>query len=225
MPKSLPWVTLAVSLLAMVLGSLFADLFPDMFPARLQKVIDEVSPILPYPFIMAILPVLIILALLVWRNSWVKQAYLYLASCVTLCLFFLFIHQTIGPVSWIRSSKELAEKSSALSGPEDQIVLYDLYLSSIPFYLRVNQPIWIVWSGEKSTIMGSTYVAEKRPQPAPGYGKSLFTFEEFSALWKESKPRLLVFVREKTLPLVEKESSVFAKDLLKVGDIAVVANR
>ena len=150
---------------------------------------------------------------------------LYLSSCLVFLLFAYLGQKILVPVSWNRSSKELAQRSLPLIRPQDRIVIYDTYLSSLPFYLRIQTPIWVVWSGRKNTIMGSLYVAEKNPPPAPGYGQVLFTFEEFSERWKDSDRRLVVFVKDKNLPYLSGVVGAAPKTLLDGSGVVVVTNR
>lgn len=73
--------------------------------------------------------------------------------------------------------------------------------------------------------MGSSYVAEKRPQPAPGNDQVLYTFEEFSDLWKSFSGKLLVFVKEEDLLRLAEQVGTLPKKLLKVDGIVLVTNR
>ncbi|HYA30489.1 MAG TPA: hypothetical protein VEI95_16865, partial [Acidobacteriota bacterium] len=77
----------------------------------------------------------------------------------------------------------------------------------------------------KRELMGSIYVAEKRPTPARGYGKVLFTFEEFAAEWKQNKLPLRVFLKEKSLPRLTGELGEVPKSLMRFGDIVLVSSR
>ena len=80
---------------------------------------------------------------------------------------------------------------------EDQLVFYDTYLEGMPFYLRVDQPIWLVERPREREIMSS--VAERRRVPAAGYGKIVFTLDEFADQWKRNEKVFRVFLREKSL--------------------------
>ena len=80
----------------------------------------------------------------------------------------------------------------------------------------------MVWSGNKSTVLGSDYVALKRPEPAPGYGKVLYSYEEFAEQWQGSKHSFVVFINSRNLPRLEKLLAAPAQSLLQVGDTAVV---
>jgi hypothetical protein len=97
-------------------------------------------------------------------------------------------------------------------------VIYDSYLPSLPFYLRIDKPIWIVTPENAGDVMGSFYVAERKPLAAPGYGKVVFTPDEFQREW--SSRRLLVFVKQRRLTELGD-----AKVLLRSGGIALVTNR
>ena len=68
--------------------------------------------------------------------------------------------------------------------------------------------------------MGSAYVAEKRPQPAAGYGKVLFGFQEFFAQWEDPRLRVLVFIKERRL-----RELTAPNKLLQIGEIALVTNQ
>jgi hypothetical protein len=77
--------------------------------------------------------------------------------------------------------------------PQDQLVFYDVYLNGLPFYLRVQRPIWVIWSGQSKIIMQNIYVAQKQPAPVPGYGPVLFTYKEFAKEWNEANSRCWSF--------------------------------
>ncbi len=121
------------------------------------------------------------------------------------------------------SSKVLAEKSASLIHSDDQVVIYGTYRSSLPFYLKIERPIWVVWSGRDRSIMESFYIAEKQPQPAAVYGKAFLTFEEFSELRETSKRMFFVFVEEKNLPRLVGKTRSLPKRILDVNEIALVA--
>lgn len=218
---SLPLITLIVLLLTFVL----LRLGPSVFALPLPDPVYHVSQAIPFWLPAILLSLSIIVVLTLWTNLGSKRARFYLVSCASCALFFFFLHHVIAAVSGIRSSKELAEKSAALIRAEDQIAVYDTYLSSLPFYLGAQKPIWAVWSGKKSGILGSHYVAVKKPPPAPGYGKVLVTFEEFSQARKESNGRVLVFVKEKNLSHLSERFGVMPKRLLQVDEIVLVTNR
>jgi hypothetical protein len=126
--------------------------------------------------------------------------------------------------SLTRSSKQLVEKASAFIRDDDQLVLYEGYPSSLPFYLNIQRPIWVVGSEKKSKVLGSNYVAKRRPEPVPGYGRVLITSEEFASLWKSSIHRCAVFVDSGALERFELLVGSPPKVLLEVGKTVLVRN-
>lgn len=208
---SLAWQALNLVALCFLLGYLW----PQLLPADAHEVLRQ----FPAMTIAAIaLLALIILPWTTWTTFRQNRERLFPPACLVFFLFFLFAHQFVEPISFIRSYKELAAKSAPLIRPGDQLVIYDSYLPSLPFYLRIDKPIWIVTPENAGNVMGSFYVAEKKPPAAPGYGKVVFTPDEFQREW--SSRRLLVFVKQRRLTELGD-----AKVLLRSGGIALVTNR
>ena len=138
------------------------------------------------------------------RRLWGWQAFVYPATLVSFALLILCAEPIFLRVSLHRSSRPIAAKAESLIGAEDQVIMYGGYRSSLPFYLNIQKPIWVVWSGTKSKVLGSDYIAAVRPEPAAGYGRVLFTAEEFADLWSTSKQRLVVFVDSGTVNRFER---------------------
>ena len=201
----------------LVLGTLR----PSLLPNNIREPIAKISPLL-FASSAVILIAFSVFILANRKSYWKRQNSLYVYYCISLIPLFILIGQIKTAISPTRSAKDLAERSSALIGPKDQIVFYNTFLEGLPFYLGVKRPIWIVWSGAKSEIMGSFYVAEKRPAPAKGYGKILFTFAEFAEEWKKSNQRLLVLVKKKNLPSLD---GPLPKELLKVNEFVLLTNQ
>jgi len=208
---ALVWLVLDLSLLYLIAG-LF---WPGILPVEGIEVVER----LPVAAIVAVF--LLAFAALPWA-AWTTfqktRAELFLPACLVFLLFFFFAHRLVEPISSARSYKELALKSAALVGAGDQLVIYDTYLASVPFYLRLEKPFWIVTPEDTRDVMGSFYAAEKKLAPAPGYGKVVFTFAEFREEW--AKRKLFVFARQKRLGELAGH-----KLLLQVGNIALVTNR
>jgi len=160
-----------------------------------------------------------------FRNFWIDQGAPFMSTAVSAALFMILIWQIMTVASIDRSAKSMAQGTAPLLGQADRLVFYDNYIEGLPFYLRLNKPIWLVQSGQKRELMGSIYVAEKRPAPARGYGQALFTFEEFAAEWKQNKLPLRVFLKEKSLPRLTGELGEVPKSLMRFGDIVLVSNR
>jgi 4-amino-4-deoxy-L-arabinose transferase-like glycosyltransferase len=217
---SLPWLTLAAALLVVII----ALLWPDVVPDHVRKAIQQTGS-LSFPLMSAVLFTLIVLALTDGIALAQKPVALFVSYCLGFGLVFLPVHQLMATVSQSRSAKQLAEKAEPFIHPDDQVVIYDVYLSSLPFYLRINRPVWIVWSEKKEQILGSTYVRENLPRSVLDQEKVLFTHEEFSKLWEESRDRLVVFAHLKDLDRLNGPSVAPGKQILQVGDVVLVANR
>jgi 4-amino-4-deoxy-L-arabinose transferase-like glycosyltransferase len=208
---SLAWQALNLVALSFLLGFLW----PQLLPAEAQEVLRQ----FPAMTIAAIaLLALIILPWTTWTTFRQNRERLFPPACLAFFLFFLFAHRFVEPISFIRSYKELAATSAPLIRPGDQLVIYDSYLPSLPFYLRIDKPIWIVSPEKADEVMGSFYVAEKKPPPAPGYGQVVFTPDEFAKEWSSRK--LLVFIKERRLSDLRD-----AKVLLRYDGIALATNR
>jgi hypothetical protein len=120
------------------------------------------------------------------------------------------------------SSKILAEKSAPLIQAEDQLVIYDNYRSTLPYYLKITRPMWIVWRGKGASIMESYYITEKQPQPSAAYGKALMTVDEFSRLKETTKKNLFVFVKTKSAATVTGKNNVPPRKLFDFNDCALL---
>jgi hypothetical protein len=159
------------------------------------------------------------------RNLWIDQGAAFMSTAASLTLFMILTGRIMTAASTERAAKSIAQATAPLMGQEDRLVFYDNYIEGLPFYLRLNKPIWLVQSRQKKELMGSIYVAEKRPTPARGYGQILFTFEEFTAEWKKNELPLRVFVKEKSLTRLTRELGEVPKSLMRFGDVVLVSNR
>jgi hypothetical protein len=157
----------------------------------------------------------------VWRN----RGAAYVCTAVGLALLLVLSGRIIAAASFHRASKSLSEAVAPLINPGDRIVFYNTYIEGMPFYLRSDKPVWLVQAREKEDVMGSYYVGERRPAPAPGYGSVLFTFEEFAEQWKKDELLLKVFVKEKTLPKLHSDVGRPPKILMKFDEYLLVTNR
>ena len=211
----------AIFLLSAAVAALVV-LWPSFLPYRIQQYVDfDLAPSL----LGAGLVFVGLFGLVALKDSlWRRQANLYTATAMGFALFILIAQPIVASVSLKRSSKELAEKAAVVIDEGDQLVLYEKYLSSLPFYLNIQRPIWVVWSGDKNKVLGSDYVAKKRPEPAAGYGKVLYTHEEFANLSSASGNPLVIFIDEpasKALPRMKEGP----KRLLQLGATSVLTNR
>jgi 4-amino-4-deoxy-L-arabinose transferase-like glycosyltransferase len=220
-PLSISWVILLAAFSYFTLA-LFV---PELLPAKLQERSPEILPLIRQISGLLIPLLLALLALGVIASLRAKASTYYLVSCVFFATFHLFGLRVLGPISQTRSSRQLAEQTLPLLRPGDQMVIYDDYRSSLPFYLHADQPLWVVTREDKDYVMGSFYIAKKNPAPARGAGAAVLSFDEFSKIWGRSPSRLIVFVEQKRLSRFSAEVSVPPKKLLTVGDTVLVTNR
>jgi 4-amino-4-deoxy-L-arabinose transferase-like glycosyltransferase len=208
---ALTWQFLSLSFLYLLAGVIR----PEILPIELRAAVGQMATVT-----VAALTLLAFVAL-PWTGwvTWSEQRErLFPLCCATLFLLFFVAHRFVESFAMGRSYKELAARSAPLLSPGDQLVVYDTHLPSLPFYLGVRKPIWIVTDETADEIMGSFYLAAKKPSATLGHGKILFTFEEFAEEW--SRRKLMVFVKEKRLSDFDG-----AKVLLRSGGVTLITNQ
>ncbi len=221
--KSWPLVFPAVnlSLLLAMLAVAFYRL--EILPSPLKEAMREVFQDRPGVFIFDATLAILWLALASLRTIEKSDRSVYLYCCAGFALYFCAAQPIVAAVALASSSRVLAQKSAPLIRPEDQLVLYNDFRSSLPYYLNLERPLWFVWSGHGDSVMESYYILEKKPQPAARYGKALITFEEFAKLRQMSKRRYIVFLRKKHVPQLRDENPGPAKTLFDSGDYLVMS--
>jgi 4-amino-4-deoxy-L-arabinose transferase-like glycosyltransferase len=212
----LPFYAQALLVLCFVVGAVQ----PSLLPREIGKHLAGVAPLL-YTVGAVILVALSVLVVGQRAGYLRRPGYLYIFYCIGLVPLFVLLVNVMTAVSVTRSAKALAERSSDWIRPGDQLVLYDNSLEGLAFYLGVKQPIWIVWSGRKSEVIGSFYVAEHPPAPMERFGKVLFTFDEFAKEREKSNHPLFVFIKEQKLPSLTKRYGTLPNTLLKVDDFVL----
>ena len=198
--------------------------WPELLPQPLQEAVNTALREAPGFLVLGLLLATIWLALSTSRYFSMSQSALYLLCCCAFALYFVFVQLIVERVALNTSSKVLAEKLAPLIQPADQLVIYHNFCSSLPYYLNIERPVWVVSSKKDHSIMESYYVAEKHPQPAAAYGKALFNREEFSELWKTSKKRLLVVIQEKNLRRLVGKNQHLPEIKLRSGEFVLVTN-
>jgi 4-amino-4-deoxy-L-arabinose transferase-like glycosyltransferase len=176
----------------------------------------------------AALVLLLIFSVLVFsqiKNGWQDHGSTYLGTAVGLALFVALLVQIVAASSFNRVSKPLAQLSAPFIGAQDRLVFYDTFLEGIPFYLRVEKPIWVVQTRERQSIMASNYLAARRPAPALGYGPVVLAFDEFAARWQAGNESLRVIVKEKNLARLSQEVGAVPQQLVRFGEYLLVGNR
>lgn len=216
----IPQIVVIVFLGYLIIGVTWPTLLPDEIRTAATQ---SLSLILLFGAIISVVFGIFVIAGL--RNFWTDQGAAFASTASILTLFMILIGQVISAASTDRSAKSMAQAIAPLMGQEDRLVFYDLSLEGLPFYLRLNQPIWIVQSPRKKEIMGSVYLAEKRPIPAHGYGQVLFSYEEFAAEWRTTRQPLRILLKERNLPRLTRYLGAPPKSLTKFDDIVLVSNR
>lgn len=214
---ALPWLTVAV--LMIFLNLIFY--WPGLVPAPGPGSSDQTFKMISTGFVSLALFIFLFAAWASLKAWWPRWAFP--VSCLALMLYVLLTEQTMEAVSLVRSSKAFGERAALSIAPGTQIVVYNSYPASLPFYLSVDRPIWVISSGAQTTLAGSSYIAEKRPQPAAGYAKVFFSAAEFAEQWKSQ--RLVAFVKEKDFPELSLRVGTAPKQLLSFNNFVLVTNQ
>jgi 4-amino-4-deoxy-L-arabinose transferase-like glycosyltransferase len=199
--------------------------WPELLPHPLQEPVRAAFREVPGFLLLALLLGTTWLALSTSRYLSMSQSALYLLCCGGFALYFVSVQPVVKRISLEISSTMLAEKLTSLIQRGDQLVTYDMFRSSLPFYLKIERPIWVVSAKKDHSIMESYYVAEKLPQPAAVYGRALFPLEGFSEVWGTSDRKLLVLLREKNLRRLVGKNQKLPEIILRADDLVLVANR
>ncbi len=217
---SLPWLALLCMVTYLIIGAYQ----PALLHREIRETVTQMS-VFQRSADIALIFVSAWFAFSFLKRRWQEQRVVYFGHCLGMALLFFCIAQTFAAASQSRSAKTLAERASPFIRPQDQLVSYDVYLNGLPFYLRVERPIWVIWSGRNKIIMQNIYVAQKQPAPAPGFGPVLFTFEEFAKEWKAAKEPLLVFLKQRQRSRLLLQGGDIPKELTRVGEFVLLSNR
>ncbi|MBI1997032.1 MAG: glycosyltransferase family 39 protein [Deltaproteobacteria bacterium] len=216
----LPWLALLLIVTYLIIGVYQ----PALLHHEIRETVTQMS-VLQQTANIALILVSAWFAVNALKGRWQEQRVVYLRHCLGLVLLLFCVAQMFAAASQTRSAKTLAERASPFIRPQDQLVLYDAYLNGLPYYLRVERPIWVIWSGRSKIIMQNIYVAQKQPTPALGFGPVLFTFEEFAKEWKEAKQPLLVFLKQRQLSRLLRQGGDTPRELARVGEFVLVSHR
>jgi 4-amino-4-deoxy-L-arabinose transferase-like glycosyltransferase len=222
-PKRWPlWLT-GLQLLAVFMTWLFAALRPTVFPEPIQAAFEAALRDISWvPLAAALLSAFAAAAF--FRRLGLSRNSLYALCCCCFLAVIYLMRPFMSHVSLASSSKELAARSLEFIRPDDQIVVFDTYVSSLPFYLKVSKPFWIIWSGKKDSVWGSFYLAEQARRLGAQHAAGLLTFDEFTKEQELRKNRLMVFVKEKNLGRAFAQIDASPEILLRQGEF-VLATR
>jgi 4-amino-4-deoxy-L-arabinose transferase-like glycosyltransferase len=223
-PRNWLLILSSLCLLAVIAAFNLGAALPDLVPRAARFELARMSPLLRALALLTIIG-LSGLAFLTWSGRWKNRFRLYMGFCLGLIVYVHLLGQALTAASIRRSTREFVEKVAPRIDASTQVVIYDTSLESLPFYLKINQPIWIVWSGEKASVMGSFYLAEKGARSASGFGQALLSFDEFEEQWTKAPTKLLaIFVKQKNLSRLEQELPNVAKHVVEFDDLAFVSN-
>ena len=209
----LPWIFTAGFLVYLFIGGLWQHVLP--LPIR-----TSISDNLIFVGLSATVISLVLggFARADLRGHGRSQLAAYICTCAGIVLFFLLVGRLMVTASANRSAKALAQSALPFIRHDSQIFIYDTYITGLIFYLRLERPILIVASPIKTTLMASPYVSMHRPNPAPGRGKILFNFDEFSTAWRETKDPPLIFAKAKNVSRLESQLGSSTKELARAGE-------
>jgi len=219
-PLTLPLLAIGLYMVFLIVGSVWAGLLPR----QIRQIVSQIGPSI-WAFGVLLTVVLGIFAFAGSKGKWREQRFVYFCYCSAAIIFLFLMGHMAVPLSYERTAKQLAKNAAPFINAEHQLAFYDGYLTGLPFYLRTEQPIWVVWSGKKTIIMRNIYVAQKQPPPDAGNGPVLFTFDEFTKEWKESKQPLLVFIKYKNISRLAESGAVTTKTLTKTDGYSLVTHR
>jgi hypothetical protein len=214
----LPWIPSAGSVLYFFIGGAWPHLLP--MPVR-----DNVSEnLLPIEFSVAIMTLVLgVFTYAHWKGLGRSQFAAYLCVCSGMALFLWLVGQFMVTVASSRSAKTLARSAAPFITHENQIAIYDTYLTGLIFYLRRDRPIWVVGSPGKKTWMGSPYVSRHFPDSASGHDKILVNVTELADAWKKGTPPVLVFAKAHNIPRFRSQLGESTRELVKVGEYVLVS--
>lgn len=153
-----------------------------------------------------------------------SQSRLYILQCLGLGVFIAFVVEMMVLVSPNRSAKPIAELLKPRLSAATQVVLYDTYLTGIPFYLRSARPVWIITHGRKKrTFLGNYYAVGKQADPVTPWGRALLDFEEFKRVWQTTRQPLLIVIKEKNLPRFIEDVGESPAQLAAVDEYLIVS--
>ncbi len=152
------------------------------------------------------------------HGKWRQPGFVFACYGAAAIIYLVLLLQLSVHVSQGRSARAAADHFAKFITSADRVVYYGSSLTGMPFYLRSQKPIWIVWSGTRDIVMDNIYVAEKRPLSAAGYGQVLFTYEEFAKAAQDTTEPLRIIVKKKYLSRLAKIDRVVTRTLAEFGE-------
>lgn len=220
-PLALLWGVQSLNVLYLLAGLMW----PAILPSQIR---EHVSPIAWYLCAYGIFCSVIAVVLAMTRTTdfWKDQSKVYIIHSMGIVFFLAFMAQMMVAVSRDRSASEILETVASRIDADVQVVFFDTYLTGMPFYLRVDRPVWIVThANKKKTVLGNFYAVTNRAWPDTRWGKALFDFNEFREVWNQNETQLLIIVKQKNLARMEKEIGASPRKLTSVDEYVLLSNR
>jgi 4-amino-4-deoxy-L-arabinose transferase-like glycosyltransferase len=220
-PLALVWMLQSLNILYLVLGLIWPAILPDQIRGTFTPMAGSIA--------VYAITCLVILIALGWGKAaklWRSQSTVFAVHALGAFFFLILLTQMMVAISRDRSAQEIARAVVAQGDAETQVVLYDTYLTGMPFYLSAQRPVWIVThANKKKTVLGNFYVATNRAWPDTRWGKALFDLDEFRQVWEKNATPLLIIVKQKNISRMEKEIGASPRRLTSVDEYVLMSNR
>ena len=82
----------------------------------------------------------------------------------------------------------------------------------------------VTHANKKKTVLGNFYVATNRAWPDTRWGKALFDLVEFLEVWGKKDRPLLIIVKQKNIPRMEKEIGASPRRLTTIDEYVLMSN-
>ena len=165
--------------------------------------------------------ILIVTAILSWAQISLRRSgkgQIFLAQTVIMIAFIVFTAHAMIAASAAHSAKAAGETARSLLTDNTQVVVYDTYLAGLAFYLRSDEPIWVITRDKrKRTFLGNYYTLGERAVPEIRWGQALFDFDEFGVAWRAAKRPVLVLAHSKRRAQLEQQVGLATRKLASVG--------
>ena len=219
-PLAVFWALQSFSILYLVLGLIWPMILPDGIRDAFISIKWSIGL-----YAIICLATLTALGLDKIAKLWRSQSTVFAIHAAGVFFFLILVAQIMVAISRDRSAQEIARAVATRSYADTQVVLYDTYLTGMPFYLRAQRPVWIVThANKKKTVLGNFYVATHRTWPDTRWGKALFDLDEFRHVWEESDTPLLIIVKQKNISRMEKEIGASPRRLTSIDEYVLMSN-
>jgi 4-amino-4-deoxy-L-arabinose transferase-like glycosyltransferase len=218
---ALGWLVQSLNALYLATGSLVPSILP-------HQIRESLGGMAHFVWIYAVVSV-VLLGYMArhtpTRDDLPRQRQLYMIHGVGLGFFVIFIARMMIAIAPGRSAQTIVEKALPQITPPTQVVFYDAYLAGMAFYLRAEQPIWLITHGKKRTFLGNYYAIGRREDPVTPWGKAIFDFAEFRQRWKMTKQPLLIILKEKNLERLAEDVGEAPKKLATSDEYVLVTKQ